>query len=218
MKKTAAIILIFLLSLSCAFASVNTDNLNRGLPVIGDCLVAALVSEYSKLDITLPSTTVSIDVETRLPQRVAFFLADPADYVSTLNSAVNGSTSNILATIINLLKKTVSDPVLSAVYLGLEGKQYSNSDYILMGSVSFSYPEDATLKTIFGHAAKRTPSKEGIGLTVDLEILGNKLPDTLDISGTFSISINENKNIVIAPTGIYKINNVSLEGGQFIFQ
>lgn len=201
-----------------SFALERREELNKTVSAVADCFTAALVSSYSPLKVSVPSTVVSIDMETKLPQRVAFFLADPADYVSTVNSAVNLTSQGFFSNITGLLSKTTSDPLLSAVFFSMSLKDYKPSDYLISGFIAVSYPEGFSIDSVKKALREKDISSQSLGLTISLTVFGNSLSESVSIDGTFTINSDSNGLITIIPSGTYVINGTEYSGGILTFQ
>lgn len=221
MKKIVLIILTVVLMSSPAFAEdivpVDEKSVNQALTVVVDCLSAAIASNYSAKNLSMPSTIVSTDPETNLPQRIAFLLADPAAFVTTMQSSIGNLNQNLFVSLMSLLTKSVTDPLVSAAYFAMASREYKQSDYLVSGFVSFSYPEDATLEELTKIWISRSSGKGSLGLSLDLSIIGNKMDNPVDISGNFEISIDEKGSMVISSIDSYSINGLYFTGGLFRF-
>lgn len=215
MKKILSVIIIVsLFSSFCIFAQstdieLNSDNI-KSLTVIVDCLSAAIASNISETIISLPSTTVSNNPQTLLPQRISFFLADPSVFMSVISKPTSGK---ILASLTKFMTHSISDPVLAKAYLPMADRAYKRSDYLLNGYVNISYPEEVTYESIREVWLNRTPTINSIKLSIDLNVDGNAVLDPLDISGTFDVSVNEEGLLAITSLDTFTINNTQYTQG-----
>lgn len=221
MKKFALIVLTVLLVSSGVFAEdvvpVDEKSVNQALTVVVDCLSAAIASNYSANEISMPSTIISVDQKTNLPQRIAFLLADPSAFVATMQSFVGNSNQNLFVSLMSLITKSVTDPLVSAAYFAMASREYKQSDYLISGFVSFSYPENATLEELTEIWVNRSSEDGSLGLSLDLSIFGNKMQTPVDISGNFEISVDKNGSMVISSIDSYSINGLYFTGGLFRF-
>ena len=122
-----------------AVLAPSTEEVGKALTVIMDCISASLVTECTDSPISLSCSNVQMDHETNLPRRIAYFLADPAEYVVALTP--KSDTSGFFAAFFALLSNTVEDPLVSAVYLAMSTRGYHQGGYLLSGSISFTYPD-----------------------------------------------------------------------------
>lgn len=216
--------LITFLVVSLAFTSLNattsetlptTEEVSQALTVIMDCLSASLVTSCTDSQITLPNCTVSVSQTSHLPLRIAYFLADPYEYLEALTPA--SGSSGIFSSFLAFLNNTIEDPLISAVYLVMSSRGYSSGDYLLSGSINFSYPEGATLEDVIDVWSSRENTGQSIEMSVDIGLYGNKMSNPLLVSGTFEMSVEDSGEIVVASVGEYTINNYRFQGGEFRF-
>jgi hypothetical protein len=216
--------LVIFLVVSLAFTSLyatDSDSLptmeevNQALTVIMDCLSASLVTSCTDTNITLPNCTVSVSQTSKLPLRIAYFLADPYEYLEALTPASEGN--NIFSSFLAFLNNTIEDPLVSAVYLVMSSRGYSSGDYLLSGSINFTYPEGATLDDVIDVWTTRVNTGQSIEMSVDIGLYGEKMTRPLLVSGSFVMSVNDSGEIVVASVGEYTINNYRFQGGEFRF-
>ena len=216
--------LVIFLVVSLAFTSLyatDSDSLptmeevNQALTVIMDCLSASLVTSCTDTNIKLPNCTVSVSQTSKLPLRIAYFLADPYEYLEALTPASEGN--NIFSSFLAFLNNTIEDPLVSAVYLVMSSRGYSSGDYLLSGSINFTYPEGATLDDVIDVWTTRVNTGQSIEMSVDIGLYGEKMTRPLLVSGSFVMSVNDSGEIVVASVGEYTINNYRFQGGEFRF-
>ncbi len=147
--------------------------------------------------------------------RVAFFLADPAEYLTALAPSVEGS--NFLSTFFSFLNNAIKDPLITAVYMAMYSRDYSNGDYLLSGSITFSYPNDVSFDDVFQVWTSRTNTGYSIEMTVEMGLYGLKMTRPLYLSGVFTMSVNDEGDIVVQSVGEYRINNFYFVNGEFKF-
>ncbi len=216
--------LVIFLVVSLAFTSLyatdseslpTMEEVNQALTVIMDCLSASLVTSCTDTNITLPNCTVSVSQTSKLPLRIAYFLADPYEYLEALTPASEGN--NIFSSFLAFLNNTIEDPLVSAVYLVMSSRGYSSGDYLLSGSINFTYPEGATLDDVIDVWTTRVNTGQSIEMSVDIGLYGEKMTRPLLVSGSFVMSVNDSGEIVVASVGEYTINNYRFQGGEFRF-
>lgn len=193
----------------------STEEVGKALTVIMDCISASLVTECSDSPISLSCSNVQMDHETNLPRRIAYFLADPAEYVSALTP--KSDSSGFFAAFFALLSNTVEDPLVSAVYLAMSTRGYHQGGYLLSGSISFTYPDGATLDDVLEIWSTRYGTKEGIMMAVDMQLYGSELTRPLVINGNFRMGLSDRGDIVVNAVDIYTINGIGYIGGEFRF-
>ena len=219
-KRILIVFLISMVAFSGLYASdteplPTTEEVSQALTVIMDCLSASLVTSCTNSSIKLPNCTVSISQSSRLPLRIAYFLADPAEYCKALTPATEGS--GLLSTFLAFLNNTIEDPLVSTVYVVMSSRDYANGDYLLSGSINFTYPEGATLDDVMDVWTTRVNTNQSIGMIVDIGLYGNKMDRPLTVSGNFTMSVNDYGEVVVSSVGEYTINNYHFQGGQFTF-
>lgn len=219
-KRFLIIFLVVSLSFSGLYASDSeplptTEEVSQALTVIMDCLSASLVTSCTNSSIKLPNSTVSISQTSNLPLRIAYFLADPAEYCKALTPATEGS--GLLSTFLAFLNNTIQDPLLSTVYVVMSSRDYENGDYLISGSINFTYPEGATLNDVIAVWATRVNTDQSIGMNVDIGVYGEKMERPLTLAGNFVMSVNEEGQVVVSSVGEYTINGYRYQGGQFTF-
>lgn len=193
----------------------STEEVGKALTVIMDCISASLVTECTDSPISLSCSNVQMDHETNLPRRIAYFLADPAEYVSALTP--KSDSSGFFAAFFALLSNTVEDPLVSAVYLAMSTRGYHQGGYLLSGSISFTYPDGATLDDVLEIWSTRYGTKEGIMMAVDMQLYGSELTRPLVINGNFRMGLSDLGDIVVNAVDIYTINGIGYIGGEFRF-
>lgn len=164
----------------------SREDVEKVFNVFTDCLTAAIVSEYSEPRIELPCVSISKDPSSGLPQRVAFFLADPSDYVKELAPGFR--------------KKNLNEELI-AVGKIMEEKDYQMSDYLLSGSVILTFTEGQTPETVIAYLSEKTAAENFVKLTVSLGVFGFKLEHPLLIEGNFDVSIDDEGYVVFRSDG-----------------
>lgn len=207
-----------LLFTNCLFAEdiespPTTEEVSVSLTVIMDCISASLVTSCTDTDISLPCSNVSVDYRTQLPLRIAYFLADPAEYTDALAPADSGY--GFFAALMSLLNSAVENPLVSAVYVAMSARDYREGGYLLSGSISFEYPEGVTLDDILAIWSTREDTDQSIALNVDMQVFGADMKRPLSISGRFDMSVAETGDIVVRSDGIYLINGFHYQNGEF---
>lgn len=216
MKKIlSAIIIISLFSGFFVFAQdtnieISSDNA-KTITAIIDCLSAAVASNISSTTVSLPSTTVSNDPDTLLPQRISFFLADPSVYLTVMSKTNSG---NILSSLVKFMSHSISDPVLAKAYRPMSDRAYKRSDYLLNGYVNLTYPDNSNYESIREIWINRTPSKNSITLAINLKVNGNAVKEPVSIAGIFNVCINE-EGILTVSSDAFTINETSYTEGIF---
>jgi len=193
----------------------TSQEVGDSLTVIMDCLSAAIVTSSTNSNITLSNCTVSIGQTSKLPLRVAFFLADPAEYVEALAPSAEGTS--FLSTFLSFLSNAMEDPLVSAVYMAMVSRGYANGDYLLSGSITFSYPEGATFDDVMEVWTSRQNTGKSIELTVEMGVYGTKMVRPIYVAGSFTMQVNDDGEIVVRSNGEYKINSFTFVNGEFRF-
>lgn len=217
-RRLFAVGMVSLLLLSCLFAEETElpptdEEVLDSLTVIMDCVSASLVTECTDTDIKLPCSIVSMDSGSQLPRRIAYFLADPSEYERKLAPAeANGG---FFAALLSLLNGVTENPFVSAVYVAMSTRDYSEGDFLLSGYISFSYPDGTDLDQILGIWSSRENTGRSIGLSVDMQVYGSKLNRPMYLNGDFSLAVDDKGDIVISSLGVYRINGYAYHGGEF---
>ena len=191
----------------------TTEEVSVSLTVIMDCISASLVTSCTDTDISLPCSNVSLDYKTQLPLRIAYFLADPAEFTSAL--APQDSGYGFFSVLMSLMNTAVEDPLVSAVYVAMSARGYSEGDYLLSGSISFEYPEGTTLDDLLAIWSTRMDTDQSIAINVNMQVLGSDMVRPLSVSGRFNMSVAENGDIVVRSDGTYQINGFYYQSGEF---
>ncbi|MBR2282227.1 MAG: hypothetical protein IJ863_06370 [Spirochaetales bacterium] len=191
----------------------SSDEVATGLTVVMDCVSASLVTECTDSGIALPCSNVSMDIESRLPIRISYFLADPFEYMKALEPKDSGT--GFFSALWSLLNSATENPLTSAVYIAMATRDYSPSKYLLSGYISFDYPDGVTLDDVLAIWSSRVDTDESIIMTVDMQLYGEAILRPLYVTGEFGMSVNADGDIVIDPIGTYNINNYTYQGGQF---
>ena len=217
-RRLTIVGLVSLLLLNILFAEdtetpPTTEEVSSSLTVIMDCISASLVTSCTDTDISLPCCTVSLDRESKLPLRIAYFLADPSEYADAL--APSDSGYGFFAALMSLLNSAVENPLVSAVYVAMSTRGYHSGGYLLSGSISFEYPEGATFDDVLTIWSTREDTGQSIALNVDMQVFGSDMPRPMSMSGSFDMSVAENGDIVIRSDGIYLINGFHYQNGEF---
>lgn len=219
-KRCLILFLVVSLAVTSLYANTSeplptTEEVSQALAVIMDCLSASLVTSCTDSNITLPNCTVSISQTSKLPLRIAYFLADPFEYCEALTPASEGSS--LISTFLAFLNNTIEDPLVSAVYIVMSARGYSSGDYLLSGSINFTYPEGVSLDDVIDVWTSRVDTGQSIGMAVDIGLYGEKMERPLLVSGNFVMSVNDSGEIVVASVGEYTINSFRFQGGEFTF-
>lgn len=191
----------------------TSEEISASLAVIMDCISASLVTSCADTDIVLPSSNVSLDYRTQLPQRIAYFLADPAEFTSALAPQDGGY--GFFSVLMSLMNTAVEDPLVSAVYVAMSARGYSEGDYLLSGSISFEYPEGTTLDDLLAIWSTRVDTGQSIAINVNMQVLGTDMVRPLSVAGRFDMSVAENGDIVVRSDGTYQINGFYYQSGEF---
>lgn len=210
------IVTVLCLLLAPAFAEQTADmDTVKALTATLDSLYTSISSSLSDSTVTMPSTSVSIDEETRLPKRVSFFLADPHDYMTALSNATIPSSQNLIQNLMNMIIRPQADPVLLEVRSYLSSRSYRQGDYILSGSVNFFYPENMTLQDLAAVWRGNETDTQPLRVTVSLTMFGSALGQDISITGTFEIRDTSDGLLSFSSIGTYTINESSYTDGFF---
>jgi len=217
-RRLTIVGLVSLLLISSLFAEETelppTDaEVLDSLTVIMDCVSASLVTECTDSDIDLPCSNVSMNQGSKLPRRIAYFLADPSEYVDKLSPS--DSNGGFFAALLSLLNSATENPLVSAVYVAMSTRGYREGDFLLSGYISFTYPEGADLDQVLAIWSSRENTGQSIGLSVDMQVYGSKLSRPMYLSGDFSLSVDDTGDIVISSVNVYRINGYAYQGGEF---
>jgi len=215
------VLIILLPATLCAFdrdsEMPGEEDISKALTVIVDCITSSLASQYASTTVELPCSSFSIDTNTLLPQRIAYFLADPSDFQRVIASALDMDGGNIFSTLFSAVRRSVNDPYLAAVSYMLGSRGYQMSDYLVSGSITFSYPEGTTFDTISGVLSRRIPSEDFSNVSLNLSLYGLRMDLPMYISGVFTVSVDEGGSIVVNSVDAYWINDYCFAGGSFRF-
>ncbi len=218
MAKRGILICLLLLLLMPVFSEPpSEDDVAVTLTVMLDCLNSSLCAEYSPVDLELPCSTVSVDPATGLPQRIAYFLADPSDYDNVFAKALAGGSGNFWSSLFSVVSKGVSDPFLARVSYTLSSRGYKVSDYLLSGAVTFSYPDGTTLEQIKKVWLERGKAENCMNITMNLSLYGLKMAQPMTIAGDFTLSVNDEGLAIVRSVGQININGYNLASGEFSF-
>jgi len=224
MAKRGILICLLLLLLvpvfsddASAVAPPSEKDVAVTLTVILDCLNSSLCAEYSPVELDLPCSTVSVDPATGLPQRIAYFLADPSDYENVLAKALAGGSGNFWSSIFSVVSKGTSDPFLAKVSYTLSTRNYRVSDYLLSGAVTFSYPDGTTLDQMKKVWLEREKADQCMNITMNLSLYGLKMAAPMTIAGDFTLSVDDEGLVVVRSAGQTNINGYNLAFGEFSF-
>lgn len=216
----AALICIFISPILSAedMQAPSNEEFATALTVIMDCVSASLVTECTDSGIVLPCSSIQIEGSTNLPKRLAYFLADPAEFMVSLTPKVEG-TNKFLASVFSFLTSSAENPLVSAVYIAMSLRGYREGDFLLSGSITFDYPKGATLDGIIDVWSQRVGSCESILMNVDMQVYGNALGRPMTVCGEFEMHLSESGegDIVISSIGAYTINGIAFVGGEFRF-
>ncbi len=217
-RLTVVGLVSLLLLTNSLFALTESDppserEISLSLTVVMDCVSASLVTECTDSDVVLPCSNVSMDLESRLPKRIAYFLADPSEYVTAL--APPETSGGFFSALMSLLNSATENPLVSAVYVVMSTREYSAGDFLLSGSIAFDYPEGVTLEDVLDIWTTREPTTRHITMDVDIQVFGNGVPRPLKIKGQFAMYVDTQGDIVVQSIGVYSINEYSYQGGSF---
>ena len=220
LKKTVSVFLFFSILISMVFATpgdVVTEEEQKAMETIIDCVSSAFVSEYSTTRVTLPCTSIVMDQELDLPQRISFFLADPADFVQEM-SKYTTSNGNVLVSILSIFNKTSSDPFLSAMYLLLTSKGYEQNEYLINGSIAFKYLQGTTIEQLSDiWISRKADPEEVLPINMNLVVYGKGLVQPVSISGSFMVFIDEQGLINIKPDDFFLLDGKEIRDVIFKF-
>ncbi|MCF0238223.1 MAG: hypothetical protein HUK24_06445 [Sphaerochaetaceae bacterium] len=222
MTKSHIAVFILLILVSTSLVAVESEPLSSSeisqvLSVLVDCLSASFASNLSTEKFDLPNSTVSNGSGTDLPVRVSYFLADPSEFSSFIGNKLNSDNSSFFSSILNLLSKSVQDPLLSAAYLSLASHNYQSGDYYLSGAISFTYPEGSSLESFEEIWYSGIASDKDVGLVVNIMVYGNKLAHPVSVVGNFRLSLEGLGTVIVRSVGYYMINEFVYENGVFTF-
>lgn len=190
------------------------EEVSVALTVIVDCLSASLVTSCTDTDIVLPCSNVQMNSSSGLPRRIAYFLADPSEYVKAL--APSDSAGGFFASLLSLVNNTARNPLVSAAYLAMSTRGYTQGGYLLSGSITFSYPDGVTLEDVLElWTTRESTGDRGITMVVEMQVYGSNLSRPLSVGGRFRMLVNEDSDIVINSVGVYNINGLAYQGGEF---
>ncbi|MBO4393256.1 MAG: hypothetical protein J5800_02825 [Spirochaetales bacterium] len=190
-----------------------SDDIEHSLMVIMDCISASLVTECTDSSIKLPCCNVSMDPSVHMPKRIAYFLADPSEFVEALSPAEG--YKGFLASFLSVLNSATENQLVSAVYVAMATREYSPGDYLLSGSISFEYPEGATLNEVLSIWSSREDTGKSIDMTVDMKVYGKGLSSPIALSGNFNMSVDKGGSIIVKSADTYMINGYAFRGGEF---
>jgi hypothetical protein len=190
-----------------------SGDIENSLMVIMDCISASLVTECTDSSVKLPCSNVSMDQDVHMPKRIAYFLADPSEFVEALSPS--DGYKGFLASFLSVLNSATENPLVSAVYVSMATREYKAGDYLLSGSISFDYPEGATLNEVLAIWSSREDTGKSIGMTVDMKVYGNGLSSPIALSGLFDMSVDKTGSIVVKSSDTYMINGFAYRGGEF---
>jgi len=189
------------------------EEVSAALNVMLDCVSASLVTSCTDSGITLPCSSVSIEKESRLPLRIAYFLADPSEYVKAM--APSESSGGFFAALMSLLNNVTENPLVSAVYVVMATREYIPGGSLVNGSISFGYPEGATLDDVLAIWSTRAYTDQSIKLRVDMTVIGTSFARPLSLYGLFEMSVDRNGDIVVKSIDVYTINGYGYQNGEF---
>ena len=191
----------------------STGDVNNSLMVILDCISASLVTECTDTTIKLPCSNVSMDPDVRLPKRIAYFLADPYEFVNALSPA--DSQNGFFSSFLSVLNTATENPMVSAVYVAMTTRDYHQGDFLLSGSIVFEYPEGATIEEVLNLWSAKEDNGKEINMSLDMKVYGKKLTEPISLSGDFDMSIDKSGTILIKSADTYTINGYAYLGGEF---
>ena len=212
-KRITVIILFTALVLCLCFAETpSQEEVNRAFTVIADCLNATLGAQYSTSGVKLPGVNMSVNVETGLPARVAFFLADPYDFRRAIEASVTTRSDGLITTIISSVNRTVKDPYMASIASSLAERGYQMSDYLLAGSITFSYAEGLEIDQVQTILLRRQATDRFMKLNFDLGLYGLKVDTPYYMTGDVLLSVDTNGRLRFESGDLYLINGYPLEG------
>lgn len=189
------------------------EDLEKSLTAVMDCISASLVTECTDSNISLPCSSVSMEGESRLPLRIAYFLADPAEFVLAMSPV--DTSGGLFSALKSLLNSVTKNTLVSAVYLALATRNYKVGDFLLSGSIAFQYPDGVDLQDILAVWSSRKGTGESIGLTVDMNVFGKGVENPISLVGQFDMFVDQFGSIVIRSVDTYTINGLPYRGGEF---
>ncbi len=192
----------------------STVDVNNSLMVILDCVSASLVTECTDTTIKLPCSNVSMDPNAHLPKRIAYFLADPSEFVNALSPS--DSNNGFFSSFLSVLNTATENPMVSAVYVAMTTRDYRQGDFLLSGSIVFKYPEGATMEDILNIWSAREDLGKSINMSLDMKVYGKKLSEPISLSGDFDMSIDKSGTILVKSADTYTINGYAYLGGEFL--
>jgi len=198
-----------------AETAFQVDNISEYANVVVDCFTASVAAVYSPTKVSLPSCTVSVDSDSGLPSRVAFFLADPYEIQLAIKNSI-GVKGNFLSALITLFQTQQKDPFLSSVYVTMSSREYQEKKFLINGYITLSYPEESTLESLESFLLSRSSSNGSVEASISIKIIcKNSAP--VSINGTFNMSLDENGAINVVSCGEYFINEYVLEEANYSF-
>ena len=218
-RRLTIVGLVSLLLLSNSLFAIEGEGLptdedvGTALTVMMDCVSASLVTSCTDSGISLPCSNVAMDKASRLPLRIVYFLADPAEYVKALAPSEN--SGGFFAALMSLLNNATENPLISAVYVVMATREYVPGGYFVNGSISFTYPEGATLDDVLAIWSSRAYTDQSIMLKVDMQVFGSSFERPLTLYGVFDMSVDRTGDIVVKSRDVYTINGYGFQGGEF---
>lgn len=225
-KRLSAFFLVLIILCSMAFADSSDafsvkfisqeSDFDRTMPVIVDTVTAALVANYGKTKVDLPSMAISSS-ETGLPTRISFFLADPASFTKNISKALGVDNTSFFSNLFSSFSSTVSDPMLSAVYYNLMSKNYQRGEYLISGTILVDFPDYLDNLTLEEILVSELNDENPVILKTNLRVYGSRLAEPVRMAGEFILTVEEKTHVVVRPVNEYIINNDIVSGGEFRF-
>ncbi len=198
------------------YVFASKEDIQKAITVVVDSAAAVLTTNYGNTAIELPSIAITAQ-DSGLPSRITFFLADPNSFTREISKHMGAENTNFFSNIISSFSKAVSDPLLGAVYYGLSSRHYEPGDYLISGSVVFSFPEGYeglnVSEIIYSGITENNPVK----VSTNLNLFGLQLEQPVKVVGDFLVSVENKSKLVIKSIGEYRINDTVYENGVFVF-
>ena len=215
-------ILLFLFAVSILIPCVYADQapapekVEVAFIVMADCINASLASEYSPVNISLPSITMSVDGVTRLPLRLSFFLADPVDIRQAIAVSVS-SRQRFLSNLFSVEVTVSQDGYLFDIGEIMSTREYRFSDYLLTGSVDFYFPQDMDVESFVRILRTRSHTDDFMKVELNLGIYEAKDQLSIFVEGAFLVSVDTEGTLVVACEDGYKVNGFAYAPQTFFY-
>lgn len=216
-------ILVFLFAIAAVFSPVyaqqapDPEKVEAAFMVIADCVNASLACGISPVNVELHSVTRSVDGETSLPVRYAFFLADPGDIRNSIDSYASAFRQSFFSNLFSVEVTVARDSYLVDIGETLASREYRMSDYLLTGSVTFSFPEDMDAESLDYILRTRPQTEDFMKVGLNLGLFGTKVDGSLFIEGEFCVSVAGDGSLLFTCENGYKVNGISYEAQTFFY-